>query len=131
MFGSPGFAVGESVEVEFVQRAGEQRLVAASLGPDGGVSEYRVANGTYVNGRYSCSSQGAELGRVPPIAAADYAAAVMSADCVKAVTAQNPAYAGKACRPDGPAGCSSLAGDPTSLGILLSILGVLLARRGR
>lgn len=124
VYGTTTVRVGDQVKVYAAQ--GTRVIVgldAMSLLADGGVNpELLEALSLDSTGKWQCQAQGGT--NAPPLTTSEYARFVMASDCLAEVRAMPGLEAG--C-PIGT-GCSSL-GDAGSLGVLLAIVGTLLARR--
>lgn len=131
VYGDTTWRVGDVVALATYAAPNQHAIIGlgagtlANAGMDGGqpLEAYLVLG---AGEKYTCQSQGG-TGRELPIDTATYAQAVMASDCKKKLIEVDPRFAGDSCG----LGCSSAPSSPSpaSVGILLAIAGVLLARR--
>lgn len=124
VYGDTTWRVGDVVRVDGV--ADQHAMVAIGTdAADAGTDSYFYGLPLDANEKYTCKAQGGTGGTFP-ISTEIYAQAVMASDCKKKLIELDSRYAGNSCG----LGCSSTASaSPASIGILLAIAGVLLARR--
>ena len=132
VYGETTWRVGDVVSLATYAAPNQHVIIGlgadtlANAGMDGG----RPLDGSLLLGageKYTCQAQGG-TGTAIPINTETYAQAVMATDCKKKLIEVDSRFAGNSCG----LGCSSAASSsPASVGILLAIAGVLLARRMR
>ena len=134
VFGDTALRVGDVVNIDFGQTSAHVILgiapdSVASLGLDGG-QPFNSIGELGAGEKYVCADQGSRTAS-PPITTDVYALAVMASDCKARLIELEPKYAENPCGL--VQGCGTVgettAGSPASVGVLLAIAGVLLARR--
>ena len=133
VYGETSWRVGDVVALTTYAMPNEHAIIGvgaetlANAGMDGGqpLEAYLLLG---AGEKYTCQAQGG-TGSAIPINTKTYAQAVMASDCKKKLIELDPRFSGDSCG----LGCSSAASatSPASVGILLAIVGVLLARRMR
>ncbi len=127
VYGDTGtYRVGDLVSADFLENPGAAgSTVMIPLTTDGNGAQ--PVGLKLADGKYTCRSMGSKA--VVPVSPENYfkaKSAPTATECESRLVKLDGEFAKHECP---PAGCS--VGDPTSLGILLSIAGVLLARRLR
>ncbi len=129
VYGTTNFKVGDQLRLpSYVQAVGGRAIVGLDADDamvtvtSGGVTEGDFAAVPLTNGKWQCDAMGSTTAQ--PITTAEYARIAMADDCLATARA-TPGLGGEC----GPAGGCSAAGDAGSLGVLLAVVGALMARR--